>query len=354
MAIRGDGDERDDVRQEVTTQRPAAALWMSPDNPGRFFTDADRHRMEQAVRLVRECPVSDVNEPGLKSRLAEVQLLVTGWGAAPLDGPTLDLMPRLTAVVHAAGTVKGFVGAELFERGVAVSTAAEENARPVAEYTLAVIILGLKRAVRFAAQLNTAEGTFRSMDQLPPVGPARPTIGVVGASRIGRRVIRLLNQVLDSEVLLHDPYIGSAEAQRLGARLVPLETLCASSQVVTLHAPNNPDTQQMIGQEQLGLMEDGAILVNTARGGLVDTKALGREVLTGRIDAFLDVTDPEPVPQDSPLRHQPNVFLTPHIAGALGEEVFRLGRHAVDEVERFAAGLPFRDPVQHADLGRIA
>lgn len=339
---------------DASSRRPAAALWMSPDNPGRLFTTADRQRIEAAVRLVQACPINNPGEPGVSDRLAEVELLITGWGAPRLDRSSLDLMPELTAMVHAAGTIKSFVDTELFERGVAVSTAAEANAGPVAEYTLAMIILGLKRTMRFAAQLDTPGTPYREIGQVPPVGINRPVIGVVGASRVGRKVIHLLDQVLDVRILLCDPYLSGADADLLGAQLVDLDTLCSASNVITLHAPNTPDTRRMIGPGQFARMTDGAILINTARGALVDTGALEREAIEGRIDAFLDVTDPEPVAEDSPLRRLPNVFLTPHIAGALGEEVFRLGRHAVEEIERFAAGLPFRDPVHYADLVRIA
>jgi phosphoglycerate dehydrogenase-like enzyme len=110
----------------------------------------------------------------------------------------------------------------------------------------------------------------------------------------------------------------------------------------------------MIGKKQLAAMKDNAVLINTARGSLIDTEALIAELRTGRVEAMLDVTDPEPLPPDSPLWDLPNVTLTPHIAGAMGNEVPRLLEQAVGEIERLAAGLPVRYPVTGADLGRIA
>lgn len=102
------------------------------------------------------------------------------------------------------------------------------------------------------------------------------------------------------------------------------------------------------------MMRDDAVLINTARGALVDTAALITELRTGRINAVLDVTDPEPLPPDSPLFDLPNVELTPHIAGAVGNEVPRLLEQAIGEIERLATGLPFSHPVTAADLDRIA
>jgi phosphoglycerate dehydrogenase-like enzyme len=101
-------------------------------------------------------------------------------------------------------------------------------------------------------------------------------------------------------------------------------------------------------------MRDGAVLVNTARGALVDTDALVAELVSGRLDAVLDVSDPEPLPRDSVLFTLPHVFITPHMAGALGVEVLRLGCLAVDEVERYAAGLPLRYEVFPDQLDRLA
>ena len=137
-------------------------------------------------------------------------------------------------------------------------------------------------------------------------------------------------------------------------RKVELDELLATSDIVSLHAPALPETRNMIGRDELARMARGVWLINTARGALVDTAALEDATRDGRINAFLDVTDPEPLPPDSPLWDLPNVVITPHIAGSQGNEVRRLGRQAVTEVERYARHEPPLHPVTHADLGRIA
>jgi len=189
------------------------------------------------------------------------------------------------------------------------------------------------------------------------MGTRGRTIGVVGASSIGRLVIERL-RTLDVDVLVADPYLDGdpylSEMESHGARLVDLDELLASSDLVSLHAPLLDDTRGMIGAAQLARMRDGAWLVNTARGGLVDTDALTIEVASGRLRAFIDTPDPEPLPADSPLYDHEGAVLTPHIAGSLGTEVTRLGNLAVTEVERFVAGEPPLHPVIRADLDRIA
>jgi phosphoglycerate dehydrogenase-like enzyme len=275
--------------------------------------------------------------------LGAVEILVTGWSCPPLTGRVLDAAPKLRAVVHAAGSVKAHVGPEVFARGIAVSSAADANAEPVVEFTLAALTLAGKRA--FGLSKAYAAGQFPKFAQRP--GNDGRVIGVVGASRIGRRVIARL-VAAGHRVIVSDPYLDAAQAADLGAELSDLDELCRRCDVVTLHAPQLPQTRHLLDERRLGLLPDGAIVINTARGALVDTDALARACASGRIDACLDVTEPEPLPAGHPLFALDNVWITPHLAGVQGSEVRRLGEFAVAEVERFVAGQPLIGAV-HAD-----
>jgi phosphoglycerate dehydrogenase-like enzyme len=135
---------------------------------------------------------------------------------------------------------------------------------------------------------------------------------------------------------------------------VELDELLATSDVVSLHAPALPSTERMIGAPQLARMLDGATLINTARGVLVDHDALVPEVRSGRLTAVLDVTDPEPLPPDHPLLHLPTCVVTPHLAGSQGTELSRQAELVVEEIRRFAAGEPPLHPVVADDIGRVA
>lgn len=145
---------------------------------------------------------------------------------------------------------------------------------------------------------------------VPGIGNHGRRVGVIGASRIGRRVIELLRP-FDLRVSLTDPYVDEAGAAALGVPLLPLDDLLRTCDIVTVHAPDTPETHRLIDRRALALMPDGAVLVNTARGALVDHDALIDELRAGRLSAILDVTDPEPLPADSPLLDLPNAFVTP-------------------------------------------
>lgn len=328
---------------------------MSPRVPVAFAFDSElvatlfpAETMQRLDAVARVLAIEPVQEPLGEADvrvLEQIEVLLTGWGAPKLDATMLDRAPNLKGVVHCAGSVKAFATDVLWERGIPVSTAASVNALPVAEYTLGAILLCGKRVRGVQEAFRRARGGW-SGDLLPiDLGNYRRVVGIVGASRIGRRVMALLRSH-DMEILLFDEFVSAQEAAALGARKVSLAELCSASSIVSLHAPELPSTRHMINAEALALMKDGTTFINTARGSLVDTAALEAELVSGRLNAVLDVTDPEPLPTDSPLYDLPNVTLTPHIAGSVGNELERIGIAAVEEVERLARGEEFAHRVQ--------
>ncbi|BCW48166.1 hydroxyacid dehydrogenase [Arthrobacter sp. StoSoilB13] len=313
-------------------------------------------RLQSRLETIGDCDFSNVIQDFSAvpdSVLDGIDVLLTGWFSPRIDADVLARMPRLHLISHAGGSVKGHVLPECWERGITVTTAAEANAIPVAEFTLGMILLAGKSAVT-ASRLYTQRQTKIDREaEFPSCGNYERAVGIVGASTIGRLVLERL-QPFDFDVFLYDPTITDAEARRLGARPVSLNELMESSDIVSLHAPVLPETIGMIGAKQLAAMKDGSTLLNTARGELVDQAALTRELQAGRINAYLDVTHPEPLPAGDPLFALPNVWLTPHIAGSMGTELHRLTAYALDEVERYAAGLSPKFPVGLSDLARMA
>ncbi|MER5493530.1 hydroxyacid dehydrogenase [Streptomyces sp. NPDC002490] len=333
--------------------RPRTVFAMAPAVRDALFDDETLALLTRVADIDPDLVVSDFHDPAAAPALSRAEALFTGWECPPLDAAALALMPRLRTVVHAAGSVKHHVTDACWERGITVASAAAANAVPVAEYTVAMILLAGKGVLPAATAYRTRRTWLSPIETVGRRGNYRSTVGVVGASRIGRRVMELLRPY-DLRVLLYDPYVDEQEAAALGARSTSLDELARSSQVVTVHAPQLPETHHLFDRDRLRLMPDGATLVNTARGALVDTEALTAELLSGRLSAVLDVTEPEVLPADSPLYALPNVLLTPHIAGSLGNELTRMARAAVEELARYANGLPFLDPVCPEALTRSA
>lgn len=329
--------------------KPKTLLAFDPRAHADSFSDAQSARLDDLVALLAPAPLTSFDTPEARTLLGRAEILVTGWGAPHLGPEELATAPHLRLVAHLAGSVKPFLDPSIQSRGVAVTSAADANAVPVAEYTLAAILFSNKRLFRLRTAYHEARHAPAWAKVAPDLGNYRKTIGIVGASRVGRRVISLLKP-FDFEILLADPFIGRAEASQLGAKLVELDALMASADVVSLHAPLLPETAGMIDRRRLALMKSGATLINTARGALIDQDALIAETSSGRIDAVIDVTEPDVLPTNSPLFDLANVFLTPHIAGSLGTETQRMTELILDEIQRYVGGEPLQHAVALAEL----
>lgn len=329
---------------------PEALVVMSREAFRNQF-DAERiSRLRALARVPDPAFVHDLDDPAVADRLASVEVLITGWGAPQLTQRRLEQMPRLQAMLHSAGSVRPHVTDELWDRGIRVAAVAEVNAVPVAEFTLAAIILAGKKAPFLAADRDPRRDGEAGTARFGRLGNFGVTIGVVGFSRIGRRVVALVQQLSSVTVLVADPFADPDEVRAAGGIPTPLEQLLPRVDVLSLHAPALPSTRHMIGARELAALPDHATVINTARGSLIDNDALVRECTAGRLNAILDVTDPEPLPEDSPLYGLPNVMITPHLAGSLGNELHRMTDAALDELERFAAGAPLHEEVTAESL----
>lgn len=319
---------------------------------GHAFGPDHLARLERIGTLLDPAPLTRLDDDRARAVLAETEVLLGHWGCPTLTADVLALAPRLECFAYAAGTVKWQVTDAVWERDLLVTSAAAANAVPVAEYTVAMILLANK-GVLLVRELQR-DPTLRLPLDLGRVGNVGKTVGIIGASFVGRLVIELLRP-FDLRVRCYDPYLSDDEATRLGVRRDDdLLELCRNVDVLSLHAPDIESTRNMLRAEHFAALRDGAVFVNTARPALVDQDALEAELVAGRISAVLDVATPDPLPADHRLLSLANVFVTPHVAGSMGTELARMADLAIDEIERFATGLPPLHPVRRADLDRIA
>jgi len=337
----------------VSQARLRTVIAMNRQVADKLIDEDTRARLVAVSDTDPDLVVDDFTTPAARRALADADVLFTGWGCPPVDEQVLRDAPRLRAVVHVAGSVKHHVTDACWRRGIAVSSAAAANALPVAEYTVAAVLMSNKRVPAIADRFRRSRVWLDWQAEFPWLGNYRLRVGVVGASKIGRRVIELLRP-FDLDVVVADPYLAASEAKSLGVALTSLDDLVSTSHVVSLHAPELPETKHLMDARRLALMPTGATLINTSRGSLVDTGALITELRDGRLHAVLDVTDPDVLPTDSPLFTTPNLVLTPHIAGSLGNELSRMTALALDELGRLARGVPLAHQVAREVLDRSA
>jgi phosphoglycerate dehydrogenase-like enzyme len=221
-------------------------------------------------------------------------------------------------------------------RGVVVCNVAEVMAESVAQHTWALILAASKHVVRSDRVIR--EGGWRIEGRFG-VELYGKTLGIIGLGDIGGRVALKGAMAFGMRVLAYDPYVLPARAQLYCASLVDLPTLLREADVVSVHCPLTAETRHIIGREQLKLMKPTAILVNTARGQVIDEAALV-EALEGRriMAAALDVFEQEPLDPASPLRKLNNVVLTGHIASSTREAFSKTWQGGIDNILRFVKG----------------
>jgi D-3-phosphoglycerate dehydrogenase len=265
---------------------------------------------------------------------------------APVTRAMLARLPRLKLIAVCRGGPVNIDVAAAHAAGVRLVSTPGRNAAAVAEFTIGMILAGTRLITLGHASLAGGEwrGDLYRADTTGDELSAL-TVGIVGYGHIGTRVVRLL-KVFGCRILVTDPYVGlSPDDLADGVRQVPLATLLAESDVVSLHARVTPETTGFIGRRELGLMKRSAYLVNTARGPLLDYDALHDALAGGRLrGAGLETFAVEPVPAGLPLLKLPNVTLTPHIAGASLQTVRRSAAMAAEEVRRYLAGEPPLNP----------
>lgn len=342
------------MKQHSTDPVPRAAWAGNPEALSLAYSPEER-KDASGLLVLSDRELTTAVLPLELDLFRNVEVLLATWGMPVLTPSVLAAMPNLRAIFYAAGTTKGFMTEAAWDRGVVVSSAWQANGVSVAEYTLAMIILALKNAWPLA---------LSSKLQRKGPQPTQPTPGCVGAygSRVGLvslgavgRHVRKLMRVLEVEVLAYDPYCSAENAAHLGVKLVELDELFSSCQVVSLHTPLLPSTRGMIGRDLIERLPKYAALINTARGGLIREDELV-DALRRRPDltAYLDVTEPEPPVNGSDLYELPNVFWTPHIAGSQGPECRRMGRYMVNELRHFLGGEPLQFQVTRAMVESMA
>lgn len=331
---------------------PVTALIMHPVVRDELLRDDHMERLDRACRLLGHNPV--LSPMDLQDQCQHLEIMITSWGCPRITAEMAREFPKLKLIAHMAGSVKGFIEEDVWRRGIKVTNAVAANAQPVAEYAIAAILFANKRIFQLN-RLFMEERANRApwSKEAPNAGNYRKQVGIVGASHVGRLVLRLLRPY-DLKVLLYDPYVSPLQARDMNATKVGLSELMSQADTVSLHAPLLEDTRLMIGGRELALMKDGATIINTGRGALIDQAALINELTSGRLFAVLDTTDPEELPPDSPLFDLHNLFLTPHIAGSLGNETQRLADQIVGEIERFARGVTLQHLVRREELSRLA
>lgn len=255
-------------------------------------------------------------------------------GTESYDDDMLAAAPNLKLVVRFGVGTDNFDLVAMKRRGISVGVISNNNS--VAEFTVALILGIVKNLHLFDNAVRQGQWSRFTMRELKA-----KTVGILGFGRIGRRLAQLL-QGFDVELVAYDPYMNDEEAKRLNVKPVSLDELLACSDVISLHIPSTPETHHLINRETIAKMKDGAYLVNTSRGMLIDEAALKEALEAGKLaGAALDVFEREPVTKDLALNGLDNILLAPHVAALSVETNYNAGITCAESVIRvFNGGTP--------------
>ncbi|MBM3994132.1 MAG: C-terminal binding protein [Planctomycetes bacterium] len=245
--------------------------------------------------------------------VGDVDAVITQF--SPLKAEVIAAMKNARVIVRYGIGVDNVDLETARARGIPVCNVPDYCIDEVADHTLAFILAATRQVVPNTLQIRNGKwGLVPSLDQMQTLRDQ--TVGIIGFGRIGREVAARLVP-FKSRRLVYDAFVPADTIRAAGCEPVTLDELLKQSDIVTLHCPSTPQTKKLLNTDSLARMKRGAIVVNLARGDLIDTAALVAALQSGQIAvAALDVCDPEPIPADSPLRSLPNVIAASHIASA--------------------------------------
>lgn len=336
MLLAGDRFVRNDLLESAIVDQPGVAP---------SFARLELPWPQVPYGAIAEVDEASGSEEAVEAAIGDAEIVVTQM--APLTARVLAAAPRLRLIVCTRGGPVNINLAAATERRVAVSCTPGRNAVAAAEYTLLLMMAAMRRLPQVHDE--TVAGQWRSdLYDYDECGleVAGATVGVVGLGEIGRRLAGVLT-AMGATVIAHDPYLDRAPD---GVELVGLDALLERSDAITLHARLTEESRGLIGRSQLARMRPGAVLVNTARGGLLDYDAALAALDAGGLGALaLDVYPKEPIPAGSALLAHDRVVLSPHLAGATRPTAHRAIAIAAAEVGRHVRGEELHHVVNGVD-----
>ena len=287
-------------------------------------------------------------------KFSDVEYIFSTWSMpGGADDDFAKYFPKAKALFYAAGSVKYFAD-QYLDKGIKLFSAYAANAIPVAEFTLAQILLANK-GYYSAVRSELTDGYEKASEiSKAHIGNYGAKVGIVGVGMIGRKVIELLSP-FKVDILVYDAFLSDDDAKGMNVRKVSLEELFSECDVISNHLANVPATVGIIRGELFSMMKPNATFINTGRSAQVDEAGM-LSVLAKRedISAVLDVTIDEPPVKGSDFYRLKNVFLTPHIAGSQGCEVSRMAEYMLDEFRRLLSGEPTKYEITKEKLAKMA
>lgn len=316
-----------------------------------FLTPAVMERLAEIGEVKKNPYDRNLTQEELAAMAADAEILVTGWGTCRLTRELVGKIPGLRLIAHTGGSVALLADPDIYSiPELRVISGNDIFARSVAEGCLCYTLSALRRICHYADGMRHGgwmEGGFVNR------GLIGKKVGIVGFGAIARYFLEAIRW-FGCEILICSSHLPEEEAAKYGGKKADLDEIFSTCDVVSLHMSLTPKTRGVIGRDLLMKLKPDALFVNTARGRLVDEKALAELLGQGRFYAALDVYEKEPLEEDSPLRSCENVLLMPHMAGPTVDMREVVARELAADMERFAVGEALRYEITAEQAGRMS
>ena len=282
----------------------------------------------------------------LMVRIRDKDIIFSGWDTPCLDAEVLDCAKNLRVIAHTGGTT-ALVDPIAYEKGITVLSGNTLYAESVAESVIAYALTALRRIPDYCAV--TKEGGWNDTISVWE-GLLDQKIGIVGYGMTSKYLLNFLKP-FRPEIFVYSSHISEEELTTHGMKRATLEEIFSECKIVTIHSAMNEKNKKMIHRELLSLLKPDSLLINTARGGLIDEEAMVELLDAGRFRAVLDVFCQEPLPEKHPLRSMENVYVVPHRAGPTYDRRKFVTRALIEDIKNWENKLPMKTEIPRSYAG---
>ncbi|MGZ9586014.1 hydroxyacid dehydrogenase [Paenibacillus marinisediminis] len=298
-----------------------------------FFNEELIRKLEEVGEVYWNEQSSHYTPEQFSEQLKDMDICITGWGVPNLDEAVLQNANKLRLIAHTGGSAKPYITDAVYDRGIRVVTGNEVFAESVAESVIAYALAALRDIPRYSGDLKQGKWPSSFYNE----GLLDKTIGIVGYGMISQMVVQML-KVFHAKIKVYSRHISQEELDKHGMQKASLEEIFSTCDIVSIHSAMTPANYHMVTEELLDMMRDGALLINTARGAIIDEEAMCRVLARRNIRAVLDVYEVEPLPPGHRLMELDNALLMPHMGGPTIDRRLIVTESLIDNIHRFIEG----------------
>lgn len=314
-----------------------------------FFNDELKSKLEEIGEVVWNESTAQYTKPQLCELIKDIDICVTGWGTETIDAEVLQLASKLRLIAHTGGSVRPYVTDAVYDRGIRVVSGNEVFAESVAESVIAYALASLREIPRYSSELK--QGIWPT--DFYNKGLLDKTVGLVGYGMIAKMAVEMLKP-FHVKLKVFSRHISQEELTKHNMEKADLPEIFSTCDIVSIHSGMTPENHHLITEELLNMMPEGALLINTARGAIIDEEALCRVLAKEKIHAVLDVYEVEPLPANSELLKLKNAILMPHMGGPTIDRRMIVTRTVIGDIKLFLQNKPMTCEIDRAYAAKMS